>query len=63
MYNKVGLILRQISRKQGSFSTIDSSLVLAVKKGIKVFNKYYSCLGEHDLYYITTVLDPRIKTK
>jgi hypothetical protein len=63
MYNEVGLLLRQISQKQGQFSHIDSDLVLAVKAGIEVFNKYYGYIGEHDLYYITTLLDPRIKTK
>ena len=63
MYNEVGLLLRRISQKQGPFSTIDSTLVSAVKKGIEVFEKYYSYIGEHDLYYIATVLDPRIKTK
>jgi hypothetical protein len=63
MYNEVGLLLRQISKKQGPFAAIDSDLVSAVEVGIETFNKYYSSLREHDLYYIATLMDPRIKTK
>ena len=32
-------------------------------KGKETFDKYYGLLEEHDLYYITTILDPRVKTK
>ena len=63
MYNEVGLTLYQISRKEGDYRNIDSGLVSAVNKGIEVFDKYYGLMDEHDLYYIATVLDPRIKTK
>jgi len=63
MYNEVGLLLQQISRKQGPYTNIDSGLVSAVKKGKETFDKYYGLLEEHDLYYIATILDPRVKTK
>jgi hypothetical protein len=63
MYNEVGLTLHQIVKKEGHFAYIDDGLVSAVKKGIETFNKYYGLIEEHDLYYIATVLDPRIKTK
>ena len=63
MYNEVGLLLRQISKKQGPFATIDSYLMSAIEVRIETFNKYYSSLGEYDLYYIATLIDPRIKTK
>jgi hypothetical protein len=58
MYNKVGILLRKISEKQGQFSVVGSDLVTAVNAGIDTFNKYYNSLGEHDLYYIATILDP-----
>ena len=64
MYNEVGLTLHQITRKQGEFSSIDDGLTHAIHKGIEVFDKYWGLLGdEHDLYYIATVFDPRIKIK
>ena len=63
MYNEVGLTLYQIARKEGDYRNIDSGLVSAVNKGIEVFDKYYGLMDEHDLYYIATVLDPRMKTK
>jgi hypothetical protein len=58
MYNEVGLTLYQIVKKEGYFAYINDGLVLAVKKGIETFNKYYGLIEKHDLYYIATVLDP-----
>ena len=63
MYNEVGLLFRQISKKQGPFVTIDLDLILVIEVRIKTFNKYYSSLREYNLYYIVTLMDPRIKTK
>jgi len=40
MYNEVGLLLHQIKNKEHHYTQIDDGLVSAVKKGIKVFNKY-----------------------
>jgi hypothetical protein len=63
MYEEIGTILHQIANKEGDFGRLDSGLVSAVRKGIKVFDKYYGLMSEHDLYYVASVLDPRVKTK
>jgi len=63
IYKEIGTILHQITNKEGDFRRLDSGLVLAVRKGIKVFDKYYGLMSEHDLYYVALVLDPRVKTK
>ena len=63
IYNEVSLLLHQIKNKEHHYAQINDSLVSTIKKGIEVFNKYWNLMGEHNLYYITTVLNPRIKTK
>lgn len=63
MYGEVGLTLRYIAMRQGEYAQIDNGLVQAVKAGRDVFDKYYSYMLQSDIFFIATVLDPRIKTK
>jgi hypothetical protein len=63
LYNEIGLLFHQIVKKEGQFRQIDNDLVSAVKREIEVFDKYYNLMAQYDLYYVATVLDPRIKTK
>ena len=63
MYKEISTILHQITNKESDFRRLNSGLVLAVRKGIKVFNKYYSLMSKHNLYYVALVLDSCVKTK
>jgi hypothetical protein len=37
-------------------------LIEAAKKGLEIFNKYYLAMKSNDMYWIASILDPRIKT-
>ena len=51
------------SRKQKPFSTLDNNLVHAVKVGIEKLEEYVNIMKDNDIYFLATILDPRIKTQ
>jgi hypothetical protein len=63
MYGEVGVLLRYIAQQKGEFARIDDGLVQAVEAGRGVFDKYYRYMLDSNIFFIATVLDPRIKTK
>jgi hypothetical protein len=63
LYIKIEKLLKSVLNKTGLFATINILLVIAIKKGYIKFEKYYNKIKENDIYWITYILDPRIKTK
>jgi hypothetical protein len=63
LYIKIEKLLKSILNKIGLFATINASLVIAIQKGYSKFEKYYDKMKENDIYWITYMLNPRIKTK
>jgi hypothetical protein len=62
-YTDLESLLELIIKKRGEYASYDTSMIIAVKARLKVFKEYYSYMKENDIYWITCVLDPRIKTK
>jgi hAT family C-terminal dimerisation region len=61
MYYELHELLHDASDRCGQFSELDLDLVAAVNEGLKKYKKYYTFMDESDIYYTTTILDPRIK--
>ncbi|KAK9481828.1 hypothetical protein V1527DRAFT_478395, partial [Lipomyces starkeyi] len=51
--------LRLTQIHKNGFVGLYLDIGLAVKEGIKKYNKYYSFMDESDMYYNALVLDPR----
>ena len=52
-----------IIKKEGEYASFDMSLVAAATKGYEKFKEYYDEMKKNDIYWIASVLDPRVKTK
>ena len=63
LYLKLDKLLQSIVKKQGKYASYDKTLITAASKGLETFNGYYTAIKENDMYWITCVLDPRVKTK
>jgi hypothetical protein len=63
MYVQLESILKQISRREGPFSHFDNDIITAVNVGKEKFMKYKQLMEGNDIYYLATILDPRIKTQ
>ena len=62
IYASLRTTLTSIKRKEGPFKNFNYNLVHAVNKGLEKFNKYFKLIKSNNIYFITTVLDPRVKT-
>lgn len=63
MYLQLEQLLKKVARKEDEFAYIDDNLVHAVKAGIEKFNKYNEYIKKNMIYFISLVLDPRVKTR
>ncbi|KAK9426842.1 ribonuclease H-like domain-containing protein, partial [Lipomyces doorenjongii] len=61
IYYELHDFLHDVSEFKNDFAGFDRDIGLAVKEGIKKYNKYYSLMDESDVYYTALVLDPRVK--
>jgi hAT family C-terminal dimerisation region len=61
MYYELHELLHEASDGSGDFADLDPDVIAAIKKGLKKYEKYYDFMDACDIYYITTILDPRIK--
>ena len=61
MYLQLKNTLKGISKREGVYAEFDSTLVKAAKYGLEKFNEYNGYIKGNDIYYIASVLDPRIK--
>jgi hypothetical protein len=63
IYIQLQAMLKSIKRRDPPFDTIDVNIIKAVDVGLEKFNEYYGLMKSNDIYFIATVLDPRIKTQ
>ena len=42
---------------------IDENIIYVIEYGIIKFDDYYKLIKSNDIYFIATILDPRIKTQ
>ncbi len=63
IYASLHTTLTSIKKKEGLFENFDHNLVHAVNKGLEKFNKYFEIMKSNDIYFITIVLDPWVKTQ
>jgi hypothetical protein len=50
IYIKIEKLLKSVLNKIGLFTTINTLLVTAIKKGYIKFEKYYNKIKENDIY-------------
>ncbi len=63
IYYKLGDLLSDATEYKKDFTTLNSDITIAVKHRRKKYEKYYIFMDDSDTYYITAILDPRIKTQ
>ena len=63
LYKRLEQTLYRITKKEGEYAQFDKNLIDAVKVGLDLFNEYHSFMKSNDIYYLATILDPRVKTK
>jgi hypothetical protein len=63
LYIKMEKLFKSILNKTGSFTTINTLLVIAIKKGYIKFEKYYNKIKENGIYWIACILNLYIKIK
>ena len=56
-------ILANAAEQKGDFNNLDNNITIAVREGMKKYNKYYTFIDVSDIYYTALILDPWIKGK
>jgi hypothetical protein len=62
-YLQLEQLLYRIVRKEGKWAHIGNELVHAIQAGIDKFNKYNEYMKKNMIYFISLILDPRVKTR
>ncbi|KAJ5346901.1 uncharacterized protein N7506_000154 [Penicillium brevicompactum] len=60
---KLCSILLAIKERRGEWQTVFPAITGPISDGISLLEKYHDCVKDNGIYYIASVLDPRIKTK
>jgi hypothetical protein len=63
MFGELRSILLAIKERRGEWAKVSPAIAVPISDGISLLEKYHDCVKENDIYYIASVLDPRIKTK
>lgn len=63
MFEELHSILLAIKERRGDWQNVSSTLTAPIADGITLLEHYHDCVKDNDIYYIASVLDPRIKTK
>jgi hypothetical protein len=63
MYFEINEMFTKILKKEGEYATFDQEIIKACKKGFEKFKKYWTYMMHQDIYFVASVLDPRIKTR
>jgi hypothetical protein len=63
MYIELEGLLTKASKKRDEYHYLDRDLVHAVEAGLQLFKEYLGFMKDNDIYFLATILDPRIKTK
>jgi hypothetical protein len=61
IYYELHELLNDVSEGNNDFAKLDRDIIVAVKEGMKKYEKYYSIMDDCDTYYTALVLDPRVK--
>jgi hypothetical protein len=56
-------ILHDVVTKSGVYSQVNEKIRLAVKQGLVVLEEYTAKMDDNIIYYVASVLDPRVKTE
>jgi hypothetical protein len=54
--------LIDVQNRLDKWMTVNDVIHSAVREDIEKLNKYYKLMKNQDIYYVASVLDPRIKT-
>jgi hypothetical protein len=49
--------------KSGVYSQVNEKIQLAVEQGLVVLEEYTAKMDDNIIYYVASVLDPRVKTE
>jgi len=63
MFEELHSILLAMKERRGDWQKVSAAITVSVSDGISLLEQYYDCIKGNDIYYIASVLDPRIKTK
>jgi len=63
MFEELHSILLAMKERRGDWQKVSAPITVSVSDGISLLEQYYDCIKGNDIYYIASVLDPRIKTK
>jgi hypothetical protein len=63
MFGELRSMLLAIMERRGEWQKVSPVITVPVSDGISLLEKYHDCVKDNDIYYIASVLDPRIKTK
>ncbi|KUM56057.1 hypothetical protein ACN42_g11169 [Penicillium freii] len=61
IYGILDDLLDEVQRAEGDFEDVDTEIRDAVERGIQKMNKFARKMDTNLLYYVASVLDPRIK--
>jgi hypothetical protein len=61
IYYALHNILAKAAEQKGDFDNLDNNIAIAVREGMKKYNKYYTFIDVSDVYYTALILDPQIK--
>jgi hypothetical protein len=61
IYFELSTYLKLASACEGKYAKYDYVITNAVYSSLELFNKYYNTIDQNLIYYIASVLDPRIK--
>jgi hypothetical protein len=62
MFKELHYILLAI-KERGDWQSVSPALTVPISAGITILEHCHDRVRGNDIYYIATVLDPRIKTK
>ncbi|CAG7933073.1 unnamed protein product [Penicillium olsonii] len=63
MFGELRSILLASKVRRGEWQKVSPAVTVPISDGISLLEKYHDCVKYNDIYYIASVLDPRIKTK
>ncbi|KAJ5900313.1 uncharacterized protein N7473_004383 [Penicillium subrubescens] len=63
MFEELRSILLAIKERRGEWQKTSAAITISVSDGISLLERYHDCVKDNDIYYIASILDPRIKTK
>jgi hypothetical protein len=63
LYEELHSMLLAIRERRGDWKNLSAEATILVSDGISLLERYYDYVKCNDIYYIASILDPRIKTK